>query len=425
VSLARPDRVDPRPYVHPAILELARAIGRSGGWRVTSIYRPGSRNHEAGVALDAAPLTHQSGGMGLPTARRLLAFAKAALPAYCWLANAELDHVHLQLAKRDAISMNLPGGTRAWHPDTNKEIPMNDIVLDNQGYGDIDHDSQSPIVLTVGDLEGGDIAMGDLAMGDLSVAPSAFYAAGDLEQGATKRRRVPIHHMVRGLQSGKPGFQHAFSQLSHAQQAQVRGLTHVANANKARLTSYEQVSHGCVIRSTTVGSYNKMGSAEVDAARVRLWDLPYFDPQVVSFTYNAPNYDLDVNAALATLSGVSSGSPLYMGGLIIFSASTLNVIPEQSISVTRTLSAITPKPQINTATITLARAVYSSRYFFFNAAIQAGRPRLTIPTLTNVASAAVNTIRVSGLPANYTVQFAFIQPGDSLIDAYIGAISKI
>jgi hypothetical protein len=95
--------------VSPEILTAARTI-MAAGWRVTSIYRP-SGTHAQGISLDAAPLVFVSGGFGLRTAGLIWRLVKSKQPDVKWLANAELDHVHVQIFNRDALSYNHQHGT--------------------------------------------------------------------------------------------------------------------------------------------------------------------------------------------------------------------------------------------------------------------------------------------------------------------------
>jgi len=90
--------------VSPEIIKAAKTI-MAAGWRVTSIYRP-SGTHSQGISLDAAPLVFVTGGFGLKTAGLLWRLVKAEQPDKNWLANAEADHIHVQLFSRDALAYN-------------------------------------------------------------------------------------------------------------------------------------------------------------------------------------------------------------------------------------------------------------------------------------------------------------------------------
>jgi len=95
--------------VSPEIIKAARTI-MAAGWRVTSIYRP-SGTHSQGISLDAAPLVFVTGGFGLKTAGLLWRLVKAQQPGLSWLANAEADHIHVQIFSRDALSYNHANAT--------------------------------------------------------------------------------------------------------------------------------------------------------------------------------------------------------------------------------------------------------------------------------------------------------------------------
>jgi len=97
-------------HVHPDVLTAAKFISQHG-WRVTSIYRPHGVTHPKGIALDMAPMTYVMGGFGPLTARLIHQYLKAAVPSAYWLVVAEADHIHANLAKRDAVGINTIHGT--------------------------------------------------------------------------------------------------------------------------------------------------------------------------------------------------------------------------------------------------------------------------------------------------------------------------
>lgn len=110
MSIAFPARILQVGHADPRVLRAAKVIQR-GGWRVTSIFRPGSPNHSKGIALDIAPMVYVSGHFGLRTARLVLRFLNHHLPGETWLVVSELDHVHVQVHPHNAIGMNTPTGT--------------------------------------------------------------------------------------------------------------------------------------------------------------------------------------------------------------------------------------------------------------------------------------------------------------------------
>jgi len=116
VSVAYPGHILRTGSAHPAVVRMAVAIqsGRFSQpgypWRVTSVWRD-EGTHGDGVSLDMAPMIFVMGGFGLKTALAVWRVAKHVEPQYCWLANAELDHIHLQLFKQDCLGMNTKAGT--------------------------------------------------------------------------------------------------------------------------------------------------------------------------------------------------------------------------------------------------------------------------------------------------------------------------
>lgn len=118
MSIADEYKRPPIGYIHPDVVRAAKAMHK-GGWRVTSVLRPGSPNHGAGAALDTAPLALTQGGFGLCTAQVVLNFLteKAPRAEGGWVCVSEFDHVHVQLASRNAIGFNSPRGTLLFEPD--------------------------------------------------------------------------------------------------------------------------------------------------------------------------------------------------------------------------------------------------------------------------------------------------------------------
>jgi hypothetical protein len=118
MSLAFPHHILRRGTINPSLLKAVRAVTASG-WRITSIYRP-TGTHAKGISFDTAPLTFTMGGFGLPTAKMLWRIAKSAAPECKWLANAELDHIHLQIFDTDTLGMNESRGTVLYDIDSVK-----------------------------------------------------------------------------------------------------------------------------------------------------------------------------------------------------------------------------------------------------------------------------------------------------------------
>jgi hypothetical protein len=110
MSVAHPEAILQRGHVKPQVLAAAQALQRAG-WRVTSIYRPTGVSHPYGIALDTAPMVFVQGGFGYNTAAAVFKVVKAAVPGTCWLANAELDHIHVQMFPFDALGRNTNTGT--------------------------------------------------------------------------------------------------------------------------------------------------------------------------------------------------------------------------------------------------------------------------------------------------------------------------
>lgn len=109
MSIAVPKTILQRGEVHPDVIRAAQAVQRAG-WRVTSIYRP-SGTHKKGISFDAAPMVFAMGGFGPRTAQLVWEVVKAAVPSRKWMANAELDHIHVMLFKEDTLAMNTKEGT--------------------------------------------------------------------------------------------------------------------------------------------------------------------------------------------------------------------------------------------------------------------------------------------------------------------------
>jgi hypothetical protein len=349
--------------------------------------------------------------MGIPTAAHLWEFAHAAVPGVKWASVAESDHVHLQMASTNAIGLNTPTGTKLWEIPTGREITVQSLALKNHGFGDIE----------MGDTDMGDFdeSEGDFTLDD-NDEDTDF--EDNMEEGSPlmQLKKSPLQ-LLSKLKRRNPAARKIFKVLPQKKKLAIRGLAAHQKARLMQSTFYEQISAGGVIRSSTIGTSRRMGPSEVEAFRANLYRLPYFDPAVTSFTYNAGpgTYTLDVNTALAAASGLAAGPAEFGGGVIVMAASALNLIPEQAITLVRSLTGSTPRAQTNTTLMTLARTFISTRFFFINASIVAGRTRLTQPVLSNLAVAGVNTLTISGLPANYTVQLSFVQPGDALIDNYI------
>lgn len=111
------------PYIHPAVVHLARVIQAGNAWRVTSIYRPEKGNHGKGIALDTAPMEYQRNNFGPATALRLWEVAHTLYPQLAWLSLAEPDHIHIQLYPKNVLGLQYPAvDNRYWDPFTMQEI---------------------------------------------------------------------------------------------------------------------------------------------------------------------------------------------------------------------------------------------------------------------------------------------------------------
>lgn len=109
MSTAFPAQILQRGVVDPDVIKAARAV-TAAGWRITSVFRP-TGTHAKGISFDTAPMIFTMGGFGLPTAKLVWKVVKQAVPNRFWLANAELDHIHMQIFDRDTLAMNEAGGT--------------------------------------------------------------------------------------------------------------------------------------------------------------------------------------------------------------------------------------------------------------------------------------------------------------------------
>jgi len=109
MSIAFPASILRRGHVHPDVITAATAV-QAAGWRVTSVYRT-EGTHSEGISFDCAPMVFAQGGFGERTAQLVWEVVKRAVPHQKWMANAELDHIHVMLFKEDTLAMNVKGGT--------------------------------------------------------------------------------------------------------------------------------------------------------------------------------------------------------------------------------------------------------------------------------------------------------------------------
>lgn len=83
--------------IHPSVMRIVRHFKAHPGYRVTSIIRPGSAVHEAGKAVDVAPLVYDDDGATVSSARALAKMMRrAGLPPSMVI--GEGDHFHIEPA---------------------------------------------------------------------------------------------------------------------------------------------------------------------------------------------------------------------------------------------------------------------------------------------------------------------------------------
>lgn len=405
-------RVIRRGWIDPRIKRLAQALGATGQWRVTSCYRAESPNHGRGVALDTAPITAQIGGFTFPTARRLWEFAKAAVPDAKWIAVSEADHVHLQLAAVDCYGWNRPGDglTELKRIDNDERIDlMSALDLQDRAYGDLD---MGDVFTDPGTAYGDVIEQGDASEGDVeALGYGDLLETGDLgftESGAP----VTVNAFRRRLASRDQRAINAFNKLS---------------ANKRRFVMtprpyYEHLSGGAAFINSDIGVRRIMGESEIVQLRNEMISTPAITPSPFPFVPVGPTYEVDINAAMTSVTTIASGPVTFAGMLITMTAPVLSAVPATPVSVARRLTSINTLPLIYKTQFTLSRKVESTDFLFFPATIVSGRTRRVPVTLTDVSLLNVNKVTIVGLGPNYVVTGSFVMPGDARIDRYARVI---
>jgi hypothetical protein len=395
-------------FVHPAVRDVARAIGRLG-WKVTSTYRPGAPTHGRGIALDVAPIEPEVGTFHLRTALLMWQVAHHVRPDLAWLAMSERDHVHINIAKRDMYGIQLASEPRRFYDAiTHEEIPM----FENFPQAAIgDHET---VLAETGDagteivqMEGGDYC----PLGDV-----------DLEAGDVKRRQsvgqIARSWAVKGRVNAK--------QLAAIRRANPRAAAIAVAAAKhfsaqRSLWCRFEYAEGARINNTSLRLDSKLRPFELASVRTHITEAPLVQPPIIQFTNpSAGVWELEVDAALVSQLGLPAGALFrYVGFKILFVASPLNSTPGGQVTVSKELGSGNP-PVVTTIFIGSGKV---SSLTGINGAIVAGEPRYFGPLVPAAASASGNyTIRCTGVSPNYTVTGRFFLPGDNEVDKFVALL---
>lgn len=420
-------RVEERGFLREPVYRLAQAINASKGWRVTSGYRPCgpmSPTHSKGYSIDVAPLTYQRGGFWLNTAKRILDFAKRAMPNHEWATIAEADHVHISLANRSGFGINTKGRTVMYDPVTNKELRTTmgneSLQLDDMAWGDA--------IFGLGDAESGDALSGDALSGDA--------LSGDFDEIGDASDTVGIIGDVRLLNAvanrRNQQLRKAVTKLPPKQRNAVEMAASIRKVQNQFSLPYEYCYNG-IIRTSTTGD-KKMGRREVTMIETAIFGMTPCAPRVFPLTYDGgtQTWWVDVSVSYYTMfqSTAPGDSVLYAGGIIIITANNLSMVPDTPATITRSIPQSGGRsPLINNTTLQLNAKKgggASTRFFYVNAATVNARPQVTTPNLNAVAGPAVYPvpatnayIYITNVPSTYNVSWVPFNPADTFTNDYL------
>lgn len=407
--------------VHPAVAALATAAMRAG-WRVSSIIRPnhgpgGSESHSKGIALDVCPLNMTIGGYGPRTALAMWCLAKEVAPHFTWFSLAENDHVHIQLADRDFLGIQIDGHPhRYFTPDLKEITNMNTSEIRRALLNG----------LPAGELPAGPIGSPITEAGDIVLfSETGDFEEGDDEIGAPKRRRAQ-KAVAKARASGRvdhKSFSAVHRASGAAQAQQVVRAAQEGALNRPEWVLYEQVEHAVMLQSA-LGPGAKLRAREITPLLNKLVDFPSVQPRVLSMAWDAltSTWNIDVDVALNTVLGIATGTPVpYLGGIITFPVSQLNQADNLQVTVSRALG-----PDITlTNTLKLQSKGGTPALCFINGQIISGAPRLHSPVMSAVASTATNPYKlsVSGLTSSYNPQLRLFTPGDTETEKFFSLLA--
>lgn len=398
--------------LHPAVLAVSRAVGRSG-WRVSSGIRPsqgpmGSISHSRGLAIDLAPQDWTVGGFGPKTALLFLRLAKDVAPNYCWFALAENDHIHLQLADRDFVGIQIAGHPHRYYDTNLKEVSMSNSEVRAHLFNNVTADlPREPI----GDLqfpaESGDIIL-------LPETGNYAYEDGDYEQGAhkTRAKRTVAKGRAKGAIS-KAAYTAVHRAAGPSTASQVVRAAQEGALNRVDWVQYEHVQNAVMLQSA-LGPDARLRPREVMPLLLKLVDFPAVQPRVLSLVWDAgtSTWGIDVDVALNTQLGIPVNQTVpYLGGVLAFPVSQLNQADNLQVTVSRALGVDTTL----TTTLKLESKAGTPTLCFINGQIVSGQPRLHSPVMTAVASTSTNPYKltISGLTNAYNPQLRLFVPGDT------------
>jgi hypothetical protein len=271
--------------------------------------------------------------------------------------------------------------------------------LPDYPIGDIDEYS------TIAD-ELGDIDIGDSELGDELGSPSESGHASGAVLANVLAHKAPHHaaHVIK----------HVERTHGHKVAHKLRMHTLVKHLSENRSCKYERIQGGRII-SSTLKEGAVMHPTEVQALKQAIYGSVPFQPRTFPFVPSGPDLIVDLRTALNSV--VGPNNDLYYAGYIVtLQASVFNTNMGAFINMIRNLGAAPGNLNV-TQLIELDSGAKAVQVLNLNGQIIAGHPRFWAPKITSSAVADPNTeVRLQNLPANYTANLRFLQPGDQQVN---------
>lgn len=386
----------------PAVLALARKVAKLG-WRVTSILRDGSGSHEAGLALDIAPMLAGRTAFDKALAARWLHVARQTAPHARWAAVSELDHVHLErLAPGQANVVGI------LHPNHRLEVTtMGDLVNYSEvgdGFADDEYG------------DGVDDEYGD------AVDPDEVGDAMDQSMAEVGDWSVKVRNPFKGVQRAASKLARRASSPFHSRHPQRGKISKKAIARAAMIKRISQpssvdftVATGADLTASSLGFNAKVSPAEARPLLTAFWEGLPLEPRVIPFTVVGPNFVL----ALPDAGFPAGGQWTFSAFQIEIVSSVLNSQIGISFTVTTTTNA-----NVRTETFRKAQGVKEVHIMEINGALRAGTPRLDLSTKIASVDPPTTRVLISGLPvADYSVNARLATPGDATFEGLFGLLT--
>lgn len=429
--------------IHPAITAFGQAVQRAG-WRVTSIIRPGSESHWAGLAIDVCPWQYANRGWGWRTAAMLLKLAVKAAPNTRFVVVSEGDHAHVEVIQPGdwSTTFNFPHGVGV---KDSRGVRIRRAFVNIKGNVLLDgSESLTLPAAPIGDPIGEYGDFGGAEAGDPEETGDIDPMGDPFEIGAPSRskrvapRNAParakaLGRVAAGANSADPAVrQRAAAQARMLQRtnpaaaAELRAVAAIRQAVARTTPPFVFIKNGVSLISSTLGPNARLRDADATTAVAEIMSAEPFDPQVFAFANSGANMVIDVDAALCT----ANGGPLaigvtykWVGTIIDISTSVLNKEPAKAFSI----SVTTATGEVQSATFRNEKGVDAVSFVLFNGKLSGGAPRLLSRLVTAAAVATgLKRITVTGLDnTRYTSAARMLVPGDKEVESLLSMLAGI